>query len=63
MPDVPLPGDEHVRSFGTARLSYADRIRAEPGDIFEIAAEGFGRPLNSPLTRLQAEGMLTVRPL
>ncbi|MEX1181132.1 MAG: AraD1 family protein [Cucumibacter sp.] len=43
------PGDVHVHMFGTATLSYADGIRALPGDVFEIEASDFGRPLRNPL--------------
>jgi hypothetical protein len=43
------PGDVHVHYFGTATLSFADGVRALPGDVFEIEAEGFGRPLRNPL--------------
>lgn len=42
-------GDVHVHFFGTSTLSFADNIKAEPGDIFEISAEGFGRALRNPL--------------
>ncbi|NNG04647.1 MAG: FAH family protein [Inquilinus sp.] len=57
------PGDAHVHFFGTATLSFADDIRAEPGAVFEIAAAGFGRPLRNPLARLPAEGIAEVRVL
>lgn len=43
------PGDVHVHFFGTATLSFADQIKPEPGDVFEISAEGFGRPLKNSL--------------
>jgi len=43
------PGDVHVHMFGTATLSFADGIRVEDGDIFEIEAPGFGLPLRNPL--------------
>jgi hypothetical protein len=43
------PGDVHVHMFGTATLSFADGIRAEPGDVFEIEAPDFGLPLRNPL--------------
>ena len=43
------PGDLHVHMFGTATLSFAAGIRAEPGDVFEIAAPDFGLPLRNPL--------------
>lgn len=43
------PGDVHVHMFGTATLSFADGVRAEPGDVFEIEAPQFGLPLSNPL--------------
>ncbi len=45
------PGDVHVHFFGTATLSFADKVKAEPGDVFEISAEGFGKPLRNTLVR------------
>jgi hypothetical protein len=44
------PGDLHVHFFGTATLSYADGIKTEPGDTFEIEAAVFGQPLRNTLT-------------
>lgn len=41
------PGDVHVHMFGTATLSFADGIRTEPGDMFEIEATPFGLPLRN----------------
>ncbi|MEZ5666422.1 MAG: AraD1 family protein [Alphaproteobacteria bacterium] len=49
------PGDVHVHSFGTATLSFADGIRVEPGDVFEIEAGCFGRALRNPLAVAAAE--------
>lgn len=43
------PGDLHVHMFGTATLSYADGIRTQSGDVFEIEAAPFGLPLRNPL--------------
>lgn len=43
------PGDLHVHMFGTATLSFADGLKTEPGDVFEIEAAPFGLPLNNPL--------------
>lgn len=43
------PGDLHVHMFGTATLSFADGVTAEPGDVFEIEAAAFGLPLANPL--------------
>ncbi len=44
------PGDLHVHFFGTATLSFADGIKTEGGDVFEIAAPDFGQPLRNTLT-------------
>ncbi|QXQ05560.1 FAH family protein [Sphingosinicellaceae bacterium] len=43
------PGDVHVHFFGTATLSFADGIRTQPGDVFEIEAAPFTLPLRSRL--------------
>lgn len=43
------PGDVHVHMFGTATLSFADGVKAENGDVFEIEAPAFGLPLRNPL--------------
>jgi len=43
------PGDVHVHMFGTATLSFADNVRTQEDDVFEIAAEGFGLPLRNSL--------------
>lgn len=43
------PGDVHVHFFGTATLSFNDGVCARHGDVFEIEAEGFGRPLRNTL--------------
>lgn len=45
------PGDLHVHFFGTATLSFADNIRTEPGDRFEIEVPAFGLPLINPLAK------------
>lgn len=41
------PGDVHVHFFGTATLSFADGIKTQDGDVFEIEAEPFGLPLRN----------------
>ena len=41
------PGDVHVHMFGTATLSFADGVRTEPGDVFEIESAPFGMPLRN----------------
>ena len=43
------PGDLHVHMFGTATLSFAEGLKTEPGDIFEIEAAPFGLALTNPL--------------
>jgi len=43
------PGDVHVHMFGTATLSFADGVRTQAGDVFEIEAGDFGLPLRNPL--------------
>jgi hypothetical protein len=57
------PGDVHVHYFGTATLSFADGIRAEPGDVFEIQADLFGRPLRNPLGEKREDRPVFVREL
>jgi hypothetical protein len=43
------PGDVHVHFFGTDALSFGDQVRLKDGDVMEIAAEGYGRPLRNPV--------------
>jgi len=43
------PGDVHVHFFGTATLSFADGIRTQAGDVFEIEAPPFLLPLRNAL--------------
>jgi hypothetical protein len=43
------PGDVHVHMFGTATLSFADGVKPQAGDVFEISAPEFGLPLRNPL--------------
>jgi len=40
-----------VHFFGTATLSFADGIKPEPGDVFEIEMAEFGAPLRNRLAR------------
>ena len=56
------PGDVHVHMFGTATLSFADGIKPEAGDVFEIEAAGFGLPLRNPLA-VAAEEEISVKQL
>jgi hypothetical protein len=45
------PGDVHVHFFGTSTLSCLDGFVTEEGDVFEVSAPGFGRPLRNRLVR------------
>ena len=57
-------GDVHCHFFGAATISSAAGVKAEPGDIFEISAPPFGRPLRNPLVaRDTEERLLRVRAL
>jgi hypothetical protein len=44
-----IPGDVHLHFFGTATLSFADGIRVEPGETFEIDLPALGAPLANML--------------
>ncbi len=57
------PGDLHVHMFGTATLSFADGIRPEPGDTFEIEVAAFGLPLTNPLAVAADTGLQSVHTL
>ncbi|MES5098873.1 AraD1 family protein [Agrobacterium sp. BA1120] len=56
------PGEVHVHMFGTATLSFADGVKPEAGDVFEIEAAGFGLPLRNAL-RVEMEEAITVHQL
>ena len=43
------PGDIHVHMFGTATLSFAEGVRCQDGDVYEISANSFGPPLRNSL--------------
>ena len=43
------PGDIHVHLFGCPVLSFAEGIRTQDGDVFEIEIPAFGRPLRNTL--------------
>jgi hypothetical protein len=59
------PGDLHVHFFGTSTLSFADGVRAQDGDVFEIEADAFTIPLRNPLVEEAAgqESAIRVRAL
>jgi hypothetical protein len=56
------PGDAHIHMFGTATLSFADGIKTEAGDVFEIVEKQFGTPLRNQVA-WDAEEDVTVTPL
>jgi hypothetical protein len=39
----------HLHFFGTATASFADGVRVEPGDRFEIDLPALGAPLVNPV--------------
>jgi hypothetical protein len=45
------PGDVHVHFFGTDCLSFTDQVRLQDGDVMQVTAKGFGRPLLNPVHR------------
>jgi hypothetical protein len=47
------PGDVHVHFFGTATLSFADGVKAQPGDQFEVSLDAFGAPLRNGINICQ----------
>jgi hypothetical protein len=52
------PGDMHCHFFGAAVLSSSAGVTARPGDVFEISAPPFGRPLRNPLVTDEATGRI-----
>ncbi len=58
------PGDVHVHFFGTDCLSFSDQVRLQDGDVMQVAAEGFGRPLMNPVrVNKSVPGVIEVIPL
>jgi hypothetical protein len=57
------PGDVHVHYFGASGLSCNAGIAVEPGDVIEISAEGFGRPLRNKIHAEQREPVPRAIPL
>jgi hypothetical protein len=58
------PGDVHCHFFGTATLSSAAGIVPQPGDVFEISAPPFARPLRNPMVGGEGpEGLVKVQTL
>jgi hypothetical protein len=58
------PGDVHIHFFGTASLSFGDGIRLQDGDVMQVAAQGFGRPLRNPVrVASSAQTLISTIPL
>lgn len=57
------PGDVHVHFYGTATLSFSDKIQTQEGDVFEISADAFAFPVMNPLRRGASGGFVEVRAL
>ncbi len=58
------PGDVHCHFFGTSTLSRNAGVITQPGDIFEISAPVFGRPLRNALAKENVpEDLVRVRVL
>lgn len=62
-PGFRRPGDVHVHFFGTATLSFAENVRTQDGDRFEIELPALGRPLRNPLTFVADQGATPVNAL
>lgn len=57
------PGDLHAYFFGAAVMSYASGVKTQVGDVFEIQAEAFGKPLRNEMVAVPDEGLVTVKAL
>jgi hypothetical protein len=56
------PGDVHVHFFGCGTLSFADGVKTQAGDVFEIRADAFLLPLRNRMSTA-APAEFSVRPL
>lgn len=54
------PGDLHAYFFGAAVMSFASGVRTAPGDVFEIQAQVFGKPLRNRMESVPDEGPVAV---
>jgi len=62
-PGFRRPGDVHIYYYGASALSTASGFKAEPGDVFEVEAAPFGRPLRNPLRRGASDATISVHQL
>ncbi len=49
------PRQVHVHFLGTDCLSFSDHIRLQDGDVMQVAAEGYGRPLRNSVQAAKSE--------
>ena len=49
------PRQVHIHFFGTDCLSFSDHIRLQDGDVMQVAAEGYGRPLRNPVRKVELQ--------
>jgi hypothetical protein len=62
--DFRQPGDVHVHFFGAATGSFTKKIETKVGDVFEIHAAQFGRPLRNALgAAREKDNLITIRAL
>jgi len=57
------PGDVHCHFFGASVLSFSSGVTTRPGDIFEISAPLFGRPLRNSIKKAGTTGLVVVKDL
>jgi len=58
------PRQVHIHFFGTDCLSFSDHIRLQDGDVMQVVAEGYGRPLRNPVRAAKSEpNLVKVIPL
>ena len=54
------PGDVHCHYFGTATLSFSAGISVQDGDLLEIEAPGFGKPLRNSIVAAKGDDSLVI---
>jgi hypothetical protein len=52
-PEFRTPGDVHVHFFGAATGSFTQKVETRIGDVFEISANSFGKPLRNSIGAAQ----------
>ncbi|MDA4111628.1 MAG: GguC family protein [Thaumarchaeota archaeon] len=57
------PGDVHCHFLGASSLSFAQGIKTIQGDVFEISAPEFGRPLRNPIKVEPEKSSFSIRVL